>query len=144
MRLFLAAALMASLLASGCGALPEAQGRPQGLESDWIAGNKVTLLFDGPQTMQAMELAIHDAKVSVHLETYIFEQDAVGLRFAQALMERQRAGVPIRIMVDAVGTLRTPPAFFDTLRSAGITLQSFNPVNPFKPHGPWQPNHRDH
>jgi cardiolipin synthase len=115
-----------------------------GLQSSWISGNKVTLLFDGPQTMEAMEVAIQEAKVSIHLETYIFDQDEVGLRFAQILMERQRAGVTTRIIYDAVGTLHTPQAFFEKLRGAGVALQVFNPINPFKLSGPWQPNNRDH
>jgi cardiolipin synthase len=59
-------------------------------------------------------------------------------------MERQRAGVATRVIYDAVGTLRTPQAFFDQLRNAGIALQEFNPVNPLKLNGPWQPNNRDH
>ncbi|MCX8520764.1 MAG: cardiolipin synthase [Rhodoferax sp.] len=122
------------------GALP---GTP-GLESGWIPGNQVTLLFDGPQTMQAMEEAIRHARHSIHLETYIFDQDAIGLRFAQLLMERQRAGVATRILYDAVGTLNTPQTFFEQLRAAGIRLHAFNPINPLRLTGPWLPNNRDH
>lgn len=115
-----------------------ATGRPL------IAGNKVTLLYDGPQTMASMMGVIATAKDHINLETYIFEQDAVGLQFAEALMERQRAGVQVHIIYDAVGTIGTPQAFFDRMRDAGIQLVAFNPVNPLKLVGPWAPNNRGH
>ena len=109
-----------------------------------IAGNKVTLLYDGPQTMAAMKAAISAAKDHINLETYIFDQDAVGTEFAELLMERQRAGVQVHIIYDAVGTIGTPQVFFDKMRDAGIQLSAFNPINPLKLLGPWEPNNRDH
>lgn len=112
--------------------------------SPLIAGNKVTLLFDGPQTMQAMIAAISAAQDSVNLETYIFDQDELGLRFADLLIERQRAGVQVNIIYDSVGTLGTPASFFDRMRAAGIQLVEFNPVNPLKRFGRWRINNRDH
>jgi len=109
-----------------------------------IAGNRVTLLYDGPQTMDAMIAVMQAARNHIHLETYIFDPDAVGQRFADTLIAKQRSGVQVRIIYDAVGTLATPSAFFDRMRDAGIQLLEFNPVNPFKLLGPWEPNNRDH
>lgn len=109
-----------------------------------IAGNKVTLLYDGPQTMAAMIEAIKAATDHINLETYIFDQDAVGLQFAELLIARQRAGIQVHVLYDAVGTIGTPQAFFDAMRDAGIRLVAFNPVNPAKLVGPWAPNNRDH
>ena len=109
-----------------------------------IAGNKLTLLYDGPQTMAAMTGAIRGAKNHINLETYIFDQDAVGIAFADLLIEKQRAGVAVHVMVDAVGAISTPTSFFQRMRDAGIKLLEFNPVNPLKLVGPWEPNHRDH
>jgi cardiolipin synthase len=143
-QLFNTALLLLALTFGGCANLPGTALHAAGLESALIPGNRVTLLFDGPQTMAAMEAAIQSADHSIHLETYIFDQDPIGKRFAELLMQRQRAGVKVRIIYDAVGTLQTPGAFFDALRDSGIELFAFNPVNPFKLHGPWQPNNRDH
>ncbi len=112
--------------------------------SPLIAGNKITLLYDGPQTMAAMIAAIGAAKDHINLETYIFDQDAVGLAFAELLMERQRAGIQVNIIYDAVGTVGTPQVFFDRMRDAGIHLVAFNPINPLKSQGSWSPNNRDH
>jgi cardiolipin synthase A/B len=112
--------------------------------SPLIKGNKVTLLFDGPQTMTAMINAIDQAKSTINFETYIFDQDQLGLRFADLLIEKQRAGVQVNIIYDSVGSIGTPADFFERMRAAGIKLVEFNPVNPLKRFGRWQLNHRDH
>lgn len=112
--------------------------------SPLIAGNKVTLLYDGPQTMAAMIAAVSAAADHINLETYIFDQDELGIRFADLLIERHRAGVQVNVIYDSVGTIGTPQAFFDRMRDAGIHLLAFNPVNPLKLIGPWEPNNRDH
>ncbi|WP_295999821.1 cardiolipin synthase [Rugamonas sp.] len=110
-----------------------------------IAGNKVTLLFDGPQAMTAMLNAIADAKNSINLETYIFDQDELGLKFADQLIAKQQAGVTVNIIYDSVGTIGVPQAFFDRMRAGGIHLVAFNPINPAKLHGDdWKINNRDH
>lgn len=110
-----------------------------------IKGNKVTLLFDGPQTMKEMLKAITEAKSTINLETYIFDQDPMGLKFADALIEKQQSGVTVNIIYDSVGTLGVPQAFFDRMRAAGIHLVAFNPVNPAKLKGDeWKINNRDH
>ena len=109
-----------------------------------IAGNKVTLLFDGPATMKEMMAAASAAKNSINLETYIFDQDAIGMQFADLLIAKRQQGVVVNVLYDAVGTLGVPKEFFDRMASAGITLLAFNPVNPAKRVGRWELNNRDH
>jgi cardiolipin synthase len=109
-----------------------------------IAGNKITLLFDGPKTMAEMIAAIATAKNHINLETYIFDQDEMGLRFADLLIEKQKQGVIVSILYDSVGTLGTPQAFFDRMQQGGIRLLAFNPVNPTARVGHWRVNNRDH
>jgi cardiolipin synthase len=112
--------------------------------SPLIAGNKVTLLFDGPRTVAAMMTAIADAKNHINLETYIFESDELGKEFADLLIAKQRAGVQVNIIYDTIGSLNTPPEFFEKMRTAGISLTAFNPVNPLTLLVPWRLNNRDH
>ncbi len=112
--------------------------------SPLTTGNRVTLLRDGPATYQAMIAAIAAAREHIHLETYILEDDEVGQRFAQALIERQRAGVKVLLLRDGVGTLGTPEAFFQRLTEAGVQVLEFNPVNPLRARGDWELNQRDH
>ena len=109
-----------------------------------IAGNKVTLLFDGPATMREMMAAVKAAKSTINLETYIFDQDEVGLQFARLLIDKQKSGVTVNVLYDSVGTLGTPKEFFDNMKAAGITMLEFNPVNPAARVGKWDINNRDH
>lgn len=110
-----------------------------------IPGNKCTLLFDGPQTMAEMLKAINGARNHINLETYIFDQDELGLKFADALIEKQQQGVTVNILYDSVGTIGVPAEFFARMRKAGIHLIEFNPVNPAKVSGDgWKLNNRDH
>ena len=112
--------------------------------SPLIAGNKVDLLYDGPQTMNAMLAAISEAKDNINLETYIFDQDELGLRFAELLIAKQQAGVDVNIMYDSVGTIGTPDAFFARMKAAGIRMIAFNPINPLKSLSRLDFNNRDH
>jgi cardiolipin synthase len=109
-----------------------------------ISGNKVTLLFDGPATMKEMMAAARAATSSINLETYIFDQDKIGLEFADLLIEKQRQGVTVNVLYDAVGTLTVPQTFFERMRAAGVHLVAFNPVNPAARKGKWELNNRDH
>jgi cardiolipin synthase len=110
-----------------------------------IAGNKVQLLFDGPQTLTEMSKAIAAAKSTINFETYIFDQDELGEKFADLLIEKQRAGVTVNVIVDAVGTIAVPAEFFERMRAGGVQVLVFNPVNPAKVRGNgWKINNRDH
>ena len=109
-----------------------------------VAGNKVRLLKDGPATYRAMFAAIGAARDHINLETYILEDDDVGQRFADALIERQRAGVQVNLIYDSVGTLHTSKAFFERLKASGIRLLEYNPVNPLTARAGWDVNERDH
>ena len=109
-----------------------------------IAGNKVTLLFDGPATMKEMMAAVSAAKSSVNLETYIFDQDPIGLQFADLLIQKRKEGLTVNLMYDSVGAMATPTEFFERMKAAGVNVLAFNPVNPAKRVGKWELNNRDH
>jgi cardiolipin synthase len=108
------------------------------------AGNKVTLLQDGPATYQAMYAAMEGAKTTIDMESYIFEDDEVGRKFAQELAAAAARGVAVNLIYDSVGTLRTPREFFTDLEARGVHTLEFNPVNPLTAHGDWEINQRDH
>ncbi len=113
--------------------------------SSLITGNKVTLLIDGPATYDAMLKAIRSAKDHINFETFIFEDDEVGHRFADVLLQKQAEGVQVNLLYDSVGSMSTPAAFFQRLRDGGIQVREFNPINPSKMRGTkWLVNQRDH
>jgi cardiolipin synthase len=107
-------------------------------------GNSVTLLQNGPDTYAAMLAAIAEAHDHINMETYIFEDDESGRRFADALLDKQRAGVQVNLIRDSVGTLGTPRRFFDRLEAAGIAVVEFNPIDPLRAKAGWDVNQRDH
>ena len=112
--------------------------------SPLILGNKVTLLQDGAATYSAMFSAIRNAQNHINLESYIIENDEIGLQFADLLLERQSRGVQVNIIYDSVGGFNTPKAYFERLRQGGIEVLEFNPVNPLNAKTPWLLNNRDH
>jgi cardiolipin synthase A/B len=95
-------------------------------------GNSAAALVDGAQAFPAMLAAIGAAKKSVHLETYILRSDDVGHRFGDALVERARAGVAVRLLYDAIGSISVDPAYIEDLRSAGVQVVAYNPLKPWK------------
>jgi cardiolipin synthase A/B len=112
------------ILARHVAAEEEISGRPL------MAGNKVTLLDDGPMTMRAMMDAIRSARDHINLETYIIEDDEVGRALAGLLIEKQRAGVMVNLIYDSVGALGTPREYFEHLRAAGVNVLEYHPINP--------------
>ena len=91
-------------------------------------GNRVQPLEDGKAAYAAMLAAIKSARHHVHMEMYIFEGDETGKLFGDALAERVRAGVTVRLIYDSVGSLRTPKEFFKDLAGRGVKVVEFNPV----------------
>ena len=113
-------------------------------ESPLTKGNKVILLADGQAAYAAMFKAIQNAEDHINLETFIIEDDEVGRRFTDLLLQKQAEGVQVNLIFDSVGSFNTPIAFFQRLRDAGIQVVEFNPVNPFKARGHWLLAHPDH
>ena len=115
--------------------------------SPLTTGNEVLLLQDGPATYQAMFAAIAAAQDHINMETYILDDDEVGQRFAQALIDKQSQGVQVNLIRDSVGTLGTPAVFFKRLQDAGVKVLEFNPLNPLtamSARKEWELNQRDH
>ena len=113
-------------------------------DSPLVIGNRVTLLKDGKATYAAMIAAIGKARDHINLETYIFEDDEVGRRFSDLLIEKQQQGVQVSIIHDSVGTFGTPREFFERLEASGIRTLEFNPINPLEGKKKSSLNHRDH
>ena len=112
--------------------------------SPLVIGNKVTLLQDGEATYAAMFAAIRNARDHINLESYIIEDDAIGVQFADLLLEQQGRGVQVNLIYDSVGAFNTPPAYFERLQEGGIAVLEFNPINPLATRTPWLINNRDH
>jgi cardiolipin synthase A/B len=113
------------------------------LSSPLLAGNRAHVLVDGPATFAAINAAITQARHHIHIETYIFSDDALGRDFARLLIDKRREGVPVRVIYDAVGSIATPAKFFADLQAAGVEIVEFRPLNPVKTRL-WRFHNRDH
>ena len=93
-----------------------------------IGGNLLVHHPDSPRALTAMLELIAGAERWVHFENYIIRNDATGCRFADALAERARAGVRVRVLYDAFGSLGTSGRYWRGLRSAGAEVRAFHPL----------------
>ena len=91
-----------------------------------VPGNAIRLLQDGCENYPAWLDAIRSARQWIHFETYILHDDKIGRVFAEALAERARAGVKVRLLIDWLGNMmKTSPGFWRSLRQAGVEARSF-------------------
>jgi cardiolipin synthase len=109
---------------------------------DYAAGNALVLYVQGKTLYPAMADAIGAARETVHLETYIFGNDQTGRAFAELLAARARAGVRVRVIYDAIGSLDLDPVLVTLMRNSGVQLLEYHPVAPWRPRWAW--NKRDH
>jgi cardiolipin synthase len=108
-----------------------------------VPGNAVRLLCDAAENYPAWLAALAAARRSVHFESYILHQDAVGERFAAALIERAQAGVAVRVVYDWLGALgKTSRRFWRRLRESGVEVRSYNPPRLDEPFGWLSRDHR--
>ena len=91
------------------------------------AGNKIEPLVNGDQAFPAMLAAIESAKKSVTLSTYIFDNDASGNQFVDALRRAVGRGVETRVMIDSAGARYSWPPITHKLRRAGVKTARFLP-----------------
>ncbi len=89
-------------------------------------GNTVTVLNTGDDAYGAMLRAINGASRSILLETYIFDRDRIGRRFAEALIAAVGRGVVVRVLIDAVGARYSVPSVLGMLRDGGVAVDVFN------------------
>ena len=92
-------------------------------------GGEVTLLQNGDAFYPAMLQAIIAATDNITFEVYIFEPDDIGRLFMDALIDRARGGVEVRLLVDWFGSLKFRQRHRDELTRAGVQVQVFRPFS---------------
>jgi cardiolipin synthase A/B len=112
-------------------ASPTAQTINANGNSPPVGGNRLQLITDGQDAYAQLERQILAAKHSIHITTFILGRDDTGQRVVRLLAERAKAGVKVRLLLDAVGCLFSSRGFVDPIRQAGGEVQRFMPVLPF-------------
>ncbi len=106
-------------------------------------GNAIRLFAGGDAAFDCMLRGIAAARQEIHLETYILAGDRTGEMFRDALMERARAGVAVRVMLDGFGSATLSDAFLRPLKDAGARVLEFRPLGPWRSRWGWRRrNHR--
>ena len=90
--------------------------------------NEVEIYTDGYGFFPALLAVIHEAKSHIHVDMYIFAEDALGQLVADALIAKAREGVEVRVIYDDVGCWNVSHRFFERMREEGIEVASFLPV----------------
>lgn len=106
----------------------------------FTGGNEIRVLRNGDEIFPAMLRAIEEAREYVDLLTYIYWAGEIAERFAIALAERARAGVDVRVILDAIGAMKMSRDLVELMEEAGVTVHWFR-----KPTWRvWRTSHRTH
>ncbi len=93
-----------------------------------LPGNRVEDLQNGDEIFPSMLEAIASAQKTITFETYIYWSGEVGKRFADALSDRARAGVEVRVTIDWVGSVKMEETLLDQMKSAGVEIVRYRPL----------------
>ncbi|HEX6934984.1 MAG TPA: phospholipase D-like domain-containing protein [Actinomycetes bacterium] len=104
-------------------------------------GNSITVLRNGDEIFPAMLAAIRAAESTVDLMTFVYWQGDIAVEFAEAMSDRARAGVRVRLLIDALGGRLIDKDLVDEMDEAGVQVEWFR-----KPlmKSPFKSNHRLH
>jgi cardiolipin synthase len=90
-------------------------------------GGRIELLQNGDRFYPPMLDALRGARDTINFEVYIFEPDEIGRQFLDLFIERARAGVEVRVLVDGFGSLKLKQAHRKELQDAGVKVERFRP-----------------
>ena len=94
----------------------------------FVGGNRIVVLYNGDRFYPAMLDEIARARQSITIEAYIYWAGDVGRRFANALAERARSGITVKILLDAVGSATIGGDILEALEAGGCAIAWYNPI----------------
>lgn len=98
-----------------------------------LDGNQVELLRGGGEFFPALIDAIDGARMSVSIETYIYEDDSIGRAVADAMIRAAARGVSVRLLLDGFGADGCPAELKERLLKGGVKVRVYRPVQRFRP-----------
>jgi cardiolipin synthase len=96
---------------------------------DLCDGNRIEPLDGGDEAYPRMLDAITEAKRSIGMASYIFDNDPTGRIFADALAAAVKRGVEVRVLIDGIGSSYTWPSIVGRLVKAGVRVDRFLPTS---------------
>jgi cardiolipin synthase len=97
--------------------------------SNAIPGNRVETLVNGNRIFPAMLQAIREARNTITFETYIYWRGEVANQFADALIQKAKEGVSVKVLLDWVGSLPMDENLTERMKAAGVEVVKFRPVS---------------
>lgn len=98
-----------------------------------VPGNKIELLQNGDAYFPAMLAAIHSARKTVNFEAYIVYSDSIGRQFRDALIERARNGIEVRVLLDGIGSgWKLNNSDVAMLKKAGCKFSYYHPLHSWR------------
>lgn len=98
-----------------------------------LGGNKIELLQNGDDYFAAMLTAIHGARKTINFEAFILYSDEVGWRFRDALSERARAGLEVRVLLDGIGSAwQLNNSDVRLMKEAGCKFAYYHPTHSWR------------
>jgi len=104
-------------------------------------GNRVTVLHNGCEIFPAMLDAIRGAEQTIDFLTFVYWKGEIGTEMADALCPRAKAGVRVRVLLDAWGSRLIENHLIDDMIEAGVQLRWFRPLGRVRL---GEVNHRTH
>jgi cardiolipin synthase len=101
-------------------------GSKSGAAPHMVNGNRLTLLCEGPDRLDALIALIDGAQTSLRLLYYIYSDDHAGRRVREALQKAVDRGVTVSLIVDGFGSDATAD-FFAPLKEGGASVCRFIP-----------------
>ena len=104
-------------------------------------GNEISIMRNGDEIFPVMLEDIAAAQHTIDFLTFVYWSGDIGNRFADALSERARAGVRVRVLLDGWGSHPIDRLLVDEMQDAGVQVRWFRPIKQFEPN---KMNHRTH
>ena len=101
------------------------------MNQNWVLpfkNNETEIYTSGYEFFPSLLMEIGKAEHHIHLDTFIIASDPLGQIVADALIDKARQGVEVRVIYDDVGSWKTKNRFFDRMRAEGIEVFAFMPV----------------
>jgi cardiolipin synthase len=99
-----------------------------------VGGNRVTPLINGDAIFPAMLVAIRAAQHTITFETFIYWSGEIGKEFADALIDRARAGVKLHVLLDWLGSNKMDQKAIERMTDAGVEVHRYHPVRWYELH----------
>ena len=107
----------------------------------FFEGNAIEILNNGDEFYPSMLKSVALAQCSITVEAYIYWAGDIGKRFAEAFAAKAKAGVCVKLLLDALGSSTIGDEILEILEKGGCQLAWYNPVRPYSI---GRTNHRTH